>query len=262
MRRVLTRALMYHDVVREDSRATEAAEPYKLGWNTFRDHLDRIGDHLEAPSVASDLLGGNRVPPHWLLTFDDGCASAIGIANELARRGWRGHFFVTTGRLGTEGFLAEDEVSGLHGMGHVIGSHSVTHPARMSALSFAEAVAEWETSLGQLSEIVGSAVDTASVPGGYYSRKIARAARHAGVEVLFTSDPVRTTRVVEEVLVVGRYAVRRGTTADQAAAAAVGRTSVWLRQYTAWNVRKPLKRIAGAHYTRARKALHRRRARR
>jgi peptidoglycan/xylan/chitin deacetylase (PgdA/CDA1 family) len=266
VRHVLTRALMYHDVVQEDSPATgfagEAAEPYKLGWNTFRLHLDRIGQYLEAPSVASDLVGGNAASPRWLLTFDDGGASAVEIGNELAQRGWRGHFFVISGRLGTAGFLDEDAVAGLHRMGHVIGSHSVTHPARMSALSFAEAVAEWETSVGRLSEIVGTAVDTGSVPGGYYSRKIARAARQAGVEVLFTSDPVRTTRVVEGVVVVGRYAVRRDTTADKAAAAAVGRTSVWLRQYAAWNVRKPLKRIAGSQYTRARQALHRRRARR
>jgi hypothetical protein len=132
----------------------------------------------------------------------------------------------------------------------------------MSALSFVEALAEWETSVGRLSEIVGAAVRTGSIPGGYYSPKIARAARQCGIEVLFTSEPVRTTRVIGGLVVVGRYAVRRDTTAEEAAAAAAGRASVWLRQYAAWNIRKPLKRIAGAHYTRARRALYRPRARR
>jgi peptidoglycan/xylan/chitin deacetylase (PgdA/CDA1 family) len=256
---------MYHDVVQEDSRTSGfpggGAEPYKLGWNTFRLHLDRIGQYLDAPCVAGDLTGHNASHPRWLLTFDDGGASAVEVGSELSRRGWRGHFFVTTGELGTEGFLTEDAVAELHSMGHVIGSHTVTHPARMSALSFAEALAEWETSVTRLSEIVGGAVRTGSVPGGYYSRKIARAARESGIEVLFTSEPVRTTRVVEGLVVVGRYAVRRDTTAEEAAAAAVGQTFVWLRQYAAWNVRKPLKRIAGTHYTRARQALHGRRAR-
>jgi len=256
---------MYHDVVQEDSRASgfpsEGAAPYKLGWTTFRLHLERIGQCLDAPSVAGDLIGSNAGSPRWLLTFDDGGASAVEIGDELARRGWRGHFYVTTGELGTEGFLDEDAVAGLHSMGHVIGSHTVTHPARMSALSFAEALAEWETSVGRLSEIVGSTVLTGSVPGGYYSRMIAQAARQSGIQVLFNSEPVRTTRIVEGLVVVGRYAVRRDTTAEEAAAAAVGKTSVWMRQYAAWNARKPLKRLAGAHYTRARRALHSRRAR-
>jgi peptidoglycan/xylan/chitin deacetylase (PgdA/CDA1 family) len=254
---------MYHDVVQEDSPPSgfpgAAAESYKVGWNAFRHHLDRIGRYLDAPSIASVLSGNNAASPCWFLTFDDGGASAVAIGDELARRGWRGHFFVTTGELGEEGFLNEDAVAGLRSLGHVIGSHSVTHPARMSALSVAEALAEWETSVGRLSEIVGGPVDTGSVPGGYYSRKIARAARQSGIEVLFTSEPVRTTRVVEGLVVVGRYAVRRDTTAEEAAAAAVGRRSVWLRQYAAWSIRKPLKRMAGAHYTRARHALHSRR---
>jgi peptidoglycan/xylan/chitin deacetylase (PgdA/CDA1 family) len=252
--------------VRDRSRASGfpggAAEPYKLGWNAFRLHLDRIGRYLETPSVAGDLIRGNTASPRWLLTFDDGGASAVEIGNELRSRGWRGHFFVTTGKLGTGGFIDEDAVAELHHMGHVIGSHSVTHPPRMSALSFAEALTEWEASVARISDIVGGTVNTASIPGGYYSRKVARAARRCGIDVLFTSEPVRTTRLVEGLVVVGRYAVRRDTTPEEAVAAAVGRASVWLPQYVAWNLRKPLKRTAGARYTGARRKLQTRRARR
>jgi peptidoglycan/xylan/chitin deacetylase (PgdA/CDA1 family) len=248
---------MYHDVVQDHSRASgfqgAAAEPYKVRWNAFRLHLDRIGSYLERPSVAGELIRGNTVAPRWLLTFDDGGASAVEVGNELRSRGWQGHFFVTTGKLGAAGFIDEDAVVELHHMGHVIGSHTITHPPRMSELSFDEALAEWEASVARLSDILRGTVNTGSIPGGYYSRKVARAARRCGIDVLFTSEPVRTTRLVEGLVVVGRYAMRRDTTPEEAAGAAVGRASVWLPQYAAWKLRKPFKRAV--RYTEAQRKL-------
>jgi peptidoglycan/xylan/chitin deacetylase (PgdA/CDA1 family) len=263
--KIKTRALMYHDVVRDDLRASGfvGAGPYlyKLKWTAFLEHLSEIGRHLETPpSVATEMIGRPE-SPHWLLTFDDGGASAAEIGVELAQRGWRGHFLVTTGRLGTGGFLDKNGVAELHGMGHVVGSHSVTHPARMSTLSFEELLGEWQRSADELAEIVGQATRTASIPGGYYSRDVARAARQSGIEVLFTSEPVRAAQTIDGLLLVGRYSVRRDTSAPRAAAAAAGRASVWLRQYAAWNIRKPLKAIGGDRYTSVRRVLHTRRLR-
>ena len=51
-------------------------------------------------------------------------------------------------------------------------------------------VSEWSRSRAMLEDILGHAVDVASVPGGYFSAVVARAAREAGIRVLFTSEPV------------------------------------------------------------------------
>jgi peptidoglycan/xylan/chitin deacetylase (PgdA/CDA1 family) len=251
---------MYHDVVRGDGSAggfaRAGAGRYSLHWDAFVDHLEAIARVVgEPPSVTSDIIGAAPASPVWLLTFDDGGASAADIGEELGRRGWRGHFFVTTGRIGAAGFLEENAIIELHRMGHVIGSHSVTHPARMSSLSFAELMDEWQASTAKLSELVGEAVRTASIPGGSYSRAVARAAERSGIDMLFTSEPVQTTRVIDGLLVFGRYAIRRETRSQDAAAAAAGRATIWLRQYAAWNLRKPLKTIAGDRYTWARRAI-------
>jgi peptidoglycan/xylan/chitin deacetylase (PgdA/CDA1 family) len=161
---------------------------------------------------------------------------------------------VTTGLVGRDGFVDREAILELDRMGHVIGSHSVTHPELMGALPADALLREWEESVATLSDLLGRPVRTASVPGGYYRRRVALAAARAGITTLFTSEPVRTGRWVDGCLVVGRYSVLQTTTAADAAAAAAGRPGPWRRQYLAWNLRKPLKALGGERYDRVRRA--------
>jgi hypothetical protein len=247
---------MYHDVLKDDGRATgrDGVGPghYKVTWGTFIEHLDRIREAIGAsPALVVDPPGGVS----WSLTFDDGGASALDVAEELSRREWRAHFFITTGLMGSSGFLDADAVRALDRMGHVIGSHSVTHPTRMAALPRPELVYEWQASVETLSALLGKPVRTASVPGGHYRARVAAAAAEAGIATLFTSEPVRTTRRVGSCLVLGRYAIREHTSAQTAAAAAAGDPATWLRQYVGWTLRKPVKALPGDPYDRVRRAL-------
>ena len=43
-----------------------------------------------------------------MITFDDGGASALAAGEELARRSWRGHFFIATDLVGRPGYLDWD----------------------------------------------------------------------------------------------------------------------------------------------------------
>src|SRR5256885_8018335 len=49
------------------------------------------------PELVTDLEI-DRPARHVLLTFDDGGRSAVHIGDELAARGWKGHFFIVTDR--------------------------------------------------------------------------------------------------------------------------------------------------------------------
>lgn len=255
---------MYHDVVLGDrgqtGRAGAGPDRYKLAWDAFVEHLDRIGELARVPPT---ILGDGRAPePSWSLTFDDGGASALAVGAELLRREWRGYFFVTTGFIGRSGFVDDDAIRALDAMGHAIGSHSVTHPGRMAALSPSALLHEWQASVETLSELLGREVRTGSVPGGYYGKRVALAAARAGIQTLFTSEPVRTAREVDGCLVVGRYSVRDDTSALDAARAAAGDAAPWLRQYVGWNVRKQAKALGSDHYDRVRGALLAARSRR
>lgn len=251
-------ALMYHDVLRPglaSGRELPGADRYKLSDAAFSDHLEAIAARVDGPPDASDdpraLEGGGG----WSLTFDDGGASAVGIAETLASRGWRGYFFVTSGTIGTPGFVDEDGVRELARLGHVVGSHSATHPEHMSSLPTEALLEEWRASVDVLSSLLARPVRTASVPGGFYSTAVASAAARAGIGTLFTSAPSRAVHEVAGCLVVGRYVVRRDTSAASAAGAAAGSPGTWLRQYAGWSARRPLKALGGERYVRLRRLL-------
>jgi peptidoglycan/xylan/chitin deacetylase (PgdA/CDA1 family) len=254
-------ALMYHDVVAAQSHAESGfawpdAALYKLAPGQFDEHLAALA---QATKCAPALAGGNETktdsPCHWMLTFDDGGVSAYTeIARRLEARGWRGHFFVTTGRIGQTAFLQAAQIRELHARGHVIGSHSETHPLRMARCSWDELLCEWRVSTDKLSEILSERVRVASVPGGLYSRAVAQAAAQAGLEILFTSEPTAQSHVVDGCLVLGRYGIQADTPAATAAAMAAGARAPRWRQAAWWQTKKAVKTVGGATYLNLRRA--------
>ena len=257
-----TRVLTYHDVVepgQDKASGFPAADAavYKLETAQFAAHLKAIAAaRRERPVVAADLLRGRGGSEAWLMTFDDGGASAhTHIADMLEERGWRGHFFITTDYIGTPAFLTVNQIRELRARGHVIGSHSCSHPVRMSHCSPAEMLREWRESLKVLSDILGEPVDTASVPGGFYSRQVALAAAEAGYKLLFTSEPVTRSREVQGCLILGRYMIQRKTSPKVAAGLAAGRLAPGLQHVFVWNAKKVAKRLGGKYYLELRKSL-------
>jgi peptidoglycan/xylan/chitin deacetylase (PgdA/CDA1 family) len=252
--------LLYHDVV-EDGRFDDSGFPgvvpsrYKLRAEDFRMHLEALDESTsEPPSVAHELPARNNGLP-WLLTFDDGGSSALPIGRLLTERGWRGHFFVTVDYIGTPGFLLPDEIRSLSELGHVIGSHSCSHPERMAQCPWDELVDEWTRSTDVLSELLGRRVAVASVPAGNYGKIVARAAAVAGIRTLFTSEPVTNVREVDGCSVVGRFTILRGAQPETAAALARARLRPRLSQFASWNAKKAAKTIGGEYYLRVRRRL-------
>lgn len=235
-------ALGYHDVT-EDWRLSGtplslSAAVYTLDRSRFTQHLVQI----------------DKKPV--LLTFDDGRESNYTIvAPELEQSGRRGYFFITTDWIGTPGFLSAGQIQELAGRGHVIGSHSCSHPERMSKLDHSQLLNQWSRSRAVLEDILGASVTTASVPGGYYSTRVARTAAEAGYTVLFTSEPRSRVHRVAQCRVIGRYSIKRHSPAALAGAIASGKLLPRFRQALEWNAKKPVKFLAGDLYLTARQML-------
>lgn len=243
--------LMYHDVIVDgDNDASgfpgAAAAHYKLDHAAFARHLALLASSglrfcaITTPSTPQ--------ADSCLLSFDDGGASALAISSALASHGMRGHFFITSSRIGQRGFVSTTDLRALHTAGHVIGSHSHTHPAEISRLAPGALYAEWRVSVDCLSQHLGEAVVVASVPGGFYATHVAQAAAAAGIQYLFTSEPTLRTHTVDGCLVLGRYALWRDTPPESALALALGTRAARQRQWLAWNTKKPLKRWARPVY--------------
>jgi peptidoglycan/xylan/chitin deacetylase (PgdA/CDA1 family) len=255
-------AIMYHDVVEDagfDSSGFpgEGANIYKLRREDFARQIEAIREAVPAGAVSliscrCQIAG----PAPVFLTFDDGGVSFHApIAGMLEQLGWRGHFFITTSRIGTPGFLSEAQLRDLARRGHVIGSHSHSHPTRMAALPGDRMEAEWRQSLERLADILGEPVKVASVPGGYHSRLVARTAAAAGIEVLFNSEPTAAACVTDGCLVLGRYVVKRGMGPEWAAGFASGRLGPRWKQTALWKAKRVAKALGGEAYLKARQAI-------
>lgn len=285
-------ALLYHDVVWGDDLDASgfpggAAALYKLDVRAFRrhmaaiaavvprppDHIDNVYIHHRASgSGQNDVCihhkasgaGQNDVCIHYpdrrlpvILTFDDGGASAhTAIADILDGHGFVGHFFVATDYIGRPGFMGAAEIRELARRGHVIGSHSCSHPLRMAACSPEILRTEWQVSCARLADILGAPVTCASLPGGHYSPRVAAAAASAGIRVLFTSEPRARAYRVRGVEVIGRFCIKRGAVAADARAFAAGELLPRAWATMSWSAKKIAKRVAGDAFVRLRERIY------
>jgi len=255
-------SLMYHDVVEENQKSESgfsagSNSPYDLNRMEFFDHLEMIRHgRKDNPILVDSENFFNPAQSPWALTFDDGGISAYTvIAEELKKIGMLSHFFITTGKIGHPFFVNEYQIKKLREMGHIIGSHSHSHPERMSKCSWNELLDEWGTSVRILSDILSEKVTTASVPGGFYSKKVALAASQVGIKRLFTSEPFQKVFKVGDCLVLGRFTINKGVSADECAEIASGRWFPCGKQMIWWNAKKLAKKLGGKAYLRIRLIL-------
>lgn len=233
-----TISLLFHDVYGTDPResgfASPAADRYKLSAPAFDAQL-------------KSLAGAPSNP--FVLTVDDGGVSYHTIvAGRLETLGWRGHCFVTTDRIGSRGFLDAAQIRDLDARGHVIGSHSASHPSRFSACGVDRMRQEWSRSRKVLEDLLGHEVLVASLPGGYYSRAVAHAARDAGLQVLFTSEPTTVIRDEQGCMVIGRFAVRRDDGPETARRLVMSPPWARRRAWVSWNAKGLIKPLLGPAY--------------
>ena len=251
--------LLYHDVVADRQWSASGfpggdADIYKLDSEEFSAHLERLhASGFEASLLPGETSGDRR---RFLITFDDGGVSAIeAIAPALERLGWRGYFFMTTGWLGAAGFLDRGQLRELRSRGHVIGSHSETHPSRMSSCSTRQLLDEWSSSVECLADVLGDRPATASIPGGAFSPLVAEAAGRAGIKLLFTSEPTARSWQVGDVTCMGRFTIWRGMSAEKAIALARGHGIQTVKQRVAWDSKKMAKALLGPAYQKLREQL-------
>lgn len=251
-------SLLYHDIVDSGDFDSSGflwpgAARYKLDIDEFEDHVEMIDRSIrQPPAIVSDHLeSANGVTPLFL-TFDDGGSSAVKIADILERKNWFGHFFVSTDFVDQPTFLKKKDIRDLDGRGHVIGSHSSSHPKRMASCSREKLLHEWRDSRSKLSDFLGKPVLPASSPGGYFSQEVAETAAEAGFSAIFTSEPVLDCRRVRSCLVLGRFTVRRGMSGRFSARLAAGDRFARLHQISTWKLKKSIKALFGRYWFRIR----------
>ena len=95
--------------------------------------------------------------------------------------------------------------------GHIIGSHSHTHPDIFKAQSWQAMTWQWRTSCDTLSQLLGEPCLFGSVPGGDISERVLECAEANEIRYLFTSEPRLNPWRVGQCQVLGRVSVKART---------------------------------------------------
>ena len=210
-------SLLYHEVT-DDPATTgfqrKAALPYKHAITEFDQNLARIAQSPIAVSLV-DQIDFDTPNQHLLLTFDDGGKSAMHIADAIEKQNWRGHFYITTSLIDTATFLSARQIKDLHARGHIIGTHTHTHPHVFYNLRYQQMLEEWQRSLEILKDLLQAPITTASIPGGEMNFETQLSAQAAGIRFLFTSEPKLTPWKLDTLICLGRVCPKTGTSLDK-----------------------------------------------
>ncbi|MBM1222508.1 polysaccharide deacetylase family protein [Ponticoccus sp. SC2-23] len=146
--------------------------------------------------VAPELLGetlalAERLSDHVTLdlTFDDGNDSDLELAAPiLSRFRKKAHFFVLANRIDAPGSLSTQALRELVARGHEIGSHGAGH-VDWSACSLESLQNEvGPETRDRISASAGVPVRAAAIPFGRYNRRVLKALRLAGYQLVYSSD--------------------------------------------------------------------------
>jgi peptidoglycan/xylan/chitin deacetylase (PgdA/CDA1 family) len=247
-------SLAYHDVILENKHndsgfKNSSAISYKIDYDEFELQINKINEAKKfIPVTINDLVEKN-LPDCFMLTFDDGGVSAFtSIKDILDKYKWKGHFFITGKYINKKGFLSTEQIIQLKNDGHIIGSHSWSHPLIISSLNDDELNYEWKKSIDILEDILNEPIITASIPGGFFSNRVAKSVINSGVKFLFTSEPVRRSYYIQECQIFGRFSVKKNFSNEQVISLIKSSSLEQYRQYIFWQYKKLGKTLLGKKY--------------
>jgi len=181
--------LMYHELELPD-RPLCQAEPgyvrYIVYESEFRQQIRFLQEsHLPVMNVSQSFSAADA--NGIVLTFDDGCETdLLSAAPVLREANFNATFYITSGFLGTRGYLSPAQLRQLSDGGFEIGCHSMTHPY-LDELASADLNRELADAKFQLEQIIGRKVDHFSCPGGRWSSQVVESAKQAGYLSVATS---------------------------------------------------------------------------
>lgn len=121
------------------------------------------------------------------LTFDDGNDTDATIAAPaLQSAGMTASFFIPSDRIGTPGYLTEDQIRAMYDAGMEIGSHGCAH-IKWTEIGDGEIALDVARSVERLSAIINAPVRALAIPFGDCDRRVLAVLRKLGIGRVYTS---------------------------------------------------------------------------
>jgi peptidoglycan/xylan/chitin deacetylase (PgdA/CDA1 family) len=247
--------LMYHELELPGRRLCQSESGYVryiLKQETFRSQMEWLKNSgFRGLSISKALEYPQK--PSVAITFDDGCETDLITAAPILREyGFGATFYLTSGFLGTPGYLNADQVRALDAFGFEIGCHSMTHPY-LSDLSDAQLKCEIVDAKLQIEQIVGHAIEHFSCPGGRYDRHALEIARRAGFRTVANSRYHANSAGTDR-YELGRVAMMRDLPLGEFGAICQ-RRGLWKKQLQDWTLHGVRRALGNGVYDQVRAAL-------
>jgi peptidoglycan/xylan/chitin deacetylase (PgdA/CDA1 family) len=121
------------------------------------------------------------------LTFDDGNDTDARIAvPRLLEAGLTAAFFIPSDRIGTPGYVTEQDIRAMYDAGMEIGSHGCAHLNWLDACD-AEIATDVVQSIDRLAQIVNAPVRSVAIPFGRCDRRVLAVLRQLGIGRVYSS---------------------------------------------------------------------------
>jgi peptidoglycan/xylan/chitin deacetylase (PgdA/CDA1 family) len=171
-------------------------EKYAVGQTEFEKQLEALRRNDFATYTLDRFFGNeernleaHQMRKRIVLSFDDGSLSDYTISLPiLLRFEFKALFFVTTGRIGTPGYMNWEQLKELADQGMCVQSHGVSH-SFLSEMKDEQMIRELFESKDLLERRLRIRVDFLSLPGGFGSPRVMEAAQKIGFRGVCTSAP-------------------------------------------------------------------------
>ena len=193
------RILLYHEVTDYPERAKKIrrmSPADSLPAKQFEEQMACLSGrpNTEVVTVDDIFAKAQDRARKVILTFDDGWIGNFLFASRILKRyEYHATFFVTVDQISKKGYMAWDQLKGLHKDGHSIQSHTMTHPM-LGECDERQISYELDTSKKVIEDRIGAPVKYLSHPFGSLNEKVTRIARQSGYKGMFTSVSVGKRR--------------------------------------------------------------------
>jgi peptidoglycan/xylan/chitin deacetylase (PgdA/CDA1 family) len=113
-------------------------------------------------------------------SFDDGGENDLKVAGILEKYGLSATFYIVVDWIGKQGYLTWNQVKELEKRGHMIGSHSMTHPQDLKMVFDEQLHYEIYNSKDMIETVLGHRIDSFSYPRGRMDDRVRRFVIEAG----------------------------------------------------------------------------------
>lgn len=202
--------LMYHHIGPNPDENDKIRSGLTVSEEEFAEQIKYIFANgytvMTLSELAADLSAKNLPEKPLVLTFDDGYDDNYIYAKPILDKfGFKGTFFIISGKIGQAEYMNEDQIKELS-KNHEIGSHSYSHPS-MVRLSDYYLERELKNSKDDLQALTGQEVISFCYPAGKYDDKVVEKLEEYGYKIAVTTEASTGSVAIDNLFLVPRYRI-------------------------------------------------------